>query len=181
MIICVTGKMAAGKNYICSQYEKQGWLSFDADIAVHNAIEEEKSKIIETFEALAIKKNIFIKNSDSSINRKELGKLLFSNKELLKKQENIVYPYVCKKTHEFIELNEGKNIIINATLLFKTPELLSLCDHVVFVKANFFKRLMRARKRDSLSFMQIIKRFYAQRNLFSQYKKTKIKIECLRN
>ena len=31
--------MAAGKNYICSQYEKQGWISIDADKTVHKAIE----------------------------------------------------------------------------------------------------------------------------------------------
>ena len=41
--------MAAGKNYICSQYEKQGWLSIDADKTVHKAIEIATSAIKKAF------------------------------------------------------------------------------------------------------------------------------------
>ena len=32
--ICVTGKMASGKNFVCSELEKMGWTSVDADLGV---------------------------------------------------------------------------------------------------------------------------------------------------
>lgn len=173
--------MAAGKNYICSQYEKQGWLSKDADKDVHKAIELAKSDILTAFEPKAKEMNLQIQNADGTLNRKELGKLLFSSPELLKQQEQIVYPYVISITKDFIEANKDKNIILNATLLFKTPELLSLCDSIIYVKANLIKRILRARKRDHLPFLQIFKRFYSQRNLYKEYKKTGIKIETIKN
>lgn len=181
MIICVTGKMAAGKNYICSQYEKQGWLCRDADKDVHQVIELAKDDILKAFAHKAEKAGLKIQNHDGSINRRELGKLLFSSPELIKQQEEIIYPYITKLTKQFIQENQGKNIVLNATLLFKTPELLSLCDYVVYVKANVFKRFMRARKRDHLPVKQIFKRFYSQRNLFRDYKKTGVNIQIVRN
>ena len=57
-VICVTGKMAAGKNHICSQLEQHGWDSVDADKLVHQAIEIARNKIIDTFEPYAREKKI---------------------------------------------------------------------------------------------------------------------------
>ncbi|MBQ9624262.1 MAG: hypothetical protein IJR39_13140, partial [Treponema sp.] len=37
-IICITGQMAAGKNFICSQLEKEGFVSLDLDKTAHTAI-----------------------------------------------------------------------------------------------------------------------------------------------
>ena len=181
LILCVTGEMAAGKNYICSQYEKQGWLCKDADKDVHQAIELAKNDILAAFGTKAKEMNLKIQNNDGTLNRKELGKLLFTSPELLKKQEQIVYPYVISITKDFIAANKDKNIILNATLLYKTPELLSLCDSIVYVKANLIKRIIRARKRDNLPFLQIFKRFYSQRNLYKEYKKTGIQIKTVKN
>lgn len=181
-IICVTGKMAAGKNYICSQLEQEGWTSLDADIYVHNAIDLAQDKIFETFGPYAEKQNINIKReSDGKVDRRALGKLLFSIPDLLEIQENIVYAVITKQIKDFIEQNQDKKIIINATLLFKTPELMNLCQHILFVDAPFLTRLKRARKRDSLSFTEIFKRFNAQKKLLRCYKKTGVGITVVSN
>lgn len=182
MIIAVTGPMASGKNYICSQYEKQGWKSLDCDQVVHSAIVECRDQIIETFSSEAGKKGIVLTNEDGSINRRELGALVFSDPELLQKQENIVYPFVEKKVQEFIQGNPG-NIIINATVLYKTPELLQLCEKIVFVKANAVKRFFRARRRDKMPVSKILARFKAQKNLLKQYRDAApdIPVEIVRN
>lgn len=169
MIIAVTGPMAAGKNYICSQMEKEGWACVDADILVHQAIELVKDKILAKFIPYAEQQNIKLTNPDGTIDRKALGKLLFAFPELLNIQESLVYPIIIKQIEEFIEANP--KTIINATVLYKTPELLARCQKVIFVTAPFFKRLFRAHKRDGLSYSQILKRFYAQRNLLKEYRK----------
>lgn len=181
MIICVTGKMAAGKNYICRQYENKGWISRDADKDVHYAIELAKQDILKAFSQEAEKQNLSLLTPEGTINRKELGKLLFSKPELLEKQEQIVYPYIIKITKDFIKENQNKDLIINATLLFKTPELLNLCDKVIYVKAPLLKRIIRARKRDHLPYKQIFKRFYSQRNLLKNYRKTGVNITIVKN
>ena len=168
-VIAVTGPMAAGKNYYCSQLEKEGWSCVDVDILVHDAIELVKDKILEKFIPFAEQQHIKLTNPDGTIDRKALGKLLFAYPELLNIQESIVYPIIIKQIEEFIATHP--KAVINATVLYKTPELLAHCQKVIFVTAPFFTRLKRARKRDGLPYTQIFKRFHAQRNLLNEYKK----------
>ena len=178
-IIAVTGPMAAGKNYICSQMEKEGWSTVDADILVHDAIELVKDRILDTFIPYAEQQNIKLKKQDGSIDRRALGQLLFSFPDLLKIQESMVYPIITKWIEDFI--NEHEKTIINATVLYKTPELLSRCEKVIFVTAPFLTRLRRARRRDHLPLAQILRRFHAQRHLLHEYQKTGIPVEIIEN
>lgn len=168
-VVAVVGPMASGKNYICSQMEAQGWSSIDADILVHQAIEQSKDKILEEFSPYASRQNLTLTNTDGTINRRTLGQLLFSFPDLMRIQESIVYPIIIRQIQEFI--NQHPKSIINATVLYKTPELLNQCSKVLFIKAPFLKRLLRARHRDHLPLFQIIKRFNTQRSLLKEYKK----------
>lgn len=167
--IAVVGKMASGKNFICSKLEEFGFKSVDADILVHQAIENSSSKILETFNPFAQQENINLLNSDGTIARRELGKLLFKFPNLMEKQEKIVYPLVKEMMKNFISENEKSNI--NATVLYKIPEFISECDVVFYIKSSFFKRFFRAKKRDNLSCKQIFRRFYSQKDLLKKYKK----------
>ena len=178
-VIAVVGPMAAGKNYICSQMEKDGWASVDADILVHEAIEIAKDRILDTFIPYAEQQNLKLTRIDGTIDRRSLGKLLFAIPELLKIQESIVYPIITKKIDDFI--NEHKKTIINATVLYKTPELLARCEKILFVTAPRLTRLRRARRRDHLSYRRIFRRFHAQRNLLREYKKSGIPLEIIQN
>jgi len=178
-LICVTGQMAAGKNYVCSQLEQAGWASLDADLLVHRAIEIARDRIITEFEPYAKEKKIKINKEDGSIDRRALGELLFSMPSLLKVQESIVYPIITTMIDEFIA--EHPKTIINATVLYKTPELLNRCQSIIFVTAPLFKRVIRARNRDHLPYKQLFKRFFAQRNLLSKYKNANLPIYIVNN
>ncbi len=173
--------MAAGKNFISSQYEKKGWICLDADEQVHHAIKTATPQILKAFEKEAAAENIPLKNPDGTLNRRNLGKLIFPRPELLKKQESIVYPIIIEETKKIIKENEGRNIVLNATVLYKTPKLLEMCDKIIFVKARFFVRLKRAIKRDKMPLRQILSRFWTQRNLFSKYEDAGIPIEIVDN
>ena len=184
-IICITGQMAAGKNYICSQLEKQGFVSLDLDKTAHTAIFLCTPQILSAFGGEAETRGISLLNEDGSLNRRALGQIVFSSPALLAQQESIVYPKIIELTNQFIEENSGKSVILNATVLFKTPELLSKCEKIFFVKANFFKRLFRAKKRDKMPLKQILARFKNQRNLLKEYmcaaEKLNIPVEIVRN
>ena len=183
MIVAVTGPMASGKNYICSQFEKKGWVSIDCDKVVHAAIVECRDQILETFSSDASRMNISLLNEDGSINRRALGAIVFSDPELLRKQENIVYPFVRDKVNAFIEENAEKDVIINATVLYKTPELLNRCEKIFFVKANLFKRFFRARRRDKMPVSKILDRFRSQKDLLKKYRNATsgIPVEIIKN
>ena len=169
--------MASGKNYICSLLEKDGFVSIDLDETAHTAISLCTKEILSAFSSEAQKRGISLTNSAGSLNRRALGEIVFSDKALLARQEAIVYPKIIELTNQFIEENREKSVILNATVLFKTPELLSQCEKILFVTAGFFTRLRRAKKRDGLPLGQILARFKNQKNLLAEYKSAAKKID----
>lgn len=173
--------MASGKNYVCSKYEEKGWISLDADKLVHKAINQAHKQIFTAFSKEANAAGITLKNPDGKLNRQALGKLIFNSPKLLARQESIVYPIIIEETKTFIQTHRDSNIILNATVLYKTPELLSMCEKIIFVTAPFLTRFIRALKRDKLSAKEILKRFRAQKNLLSKYEEFGIPIEIYKN
>lgn len=180
-IICVTGKMASGKNTVCSILEQCGFISLDADKVVHSVIQKATPKILDTFNELATSKGIILTNKDGSLNRKALAELLFEDKNLLKQQEEIIYPFVTEETQNFINNNANKNIILNATVLYKIPQLMEQCDYIFFVKSSALQRFFRVCKRDKIKIKNIIQRFRSQKTLFQEYESTNIPIIKIHN
>lgn len=180
-IICVTGKMASGKNTLCSLLEQNDFLCTDADKVVHKVINDATPKILETFNEYAIQKGITLSNPDGTLNRKNLGELLFQNPTLLKKQEDIIYPLYIEETQKIINSNPSCNIVLNATVLYKTPQLMNQCDFIIFVKSSAIQRFFRVCKRDNIKIKNILQRFYSQKNLYSEYKATNIPIIEIKN
>ena len=180
LILAVTGSMAAGKNYVSNLLEKKGFLAIDADKCVHQAIEEAKNQILEAFLPIAKEKNIQIQNPEGTINRKNLGSILFSDEKLLQKQEAIVHPKVNEIFNRFIDENPEKNIVLNATVLYKTP-VINRCDAIIFVKAPIITRFFRTKRRDNLPSREIFKRFASQFKIFAKYKFLKSDIYSIWN
>lgn len=166
-VIGLTGKMCSGKNVAAEILEKHGFAVIDADKAAHRALEESREKVFEAFSGEAEKQGLKIRNEDGSVNRRELGKLLFSKKELLAVHEGILYPRINKILKEFTEENKHKNVVINAPLLFKS-DAAALCDFVIIIEAPAVQRFFRALKRDRLGVIQILRRFSSQKALFAQ-------------
>lgn len=166
---CVTGQMAAGKNFISSILINTfpSIKCIDLDTTVHKAIELCRDQIIGLFGETVL-------NEDGTINRKKIAGKVFADPELLKKHESILYPKVIQLTEEFISKAHSKNysVILNATVLYKTPQLMNQCDFIMFVTAPESTRLKRAQKRDGLSKEEILSRFHNQADLYEQYQKT---------
>ena len=173
--------MAAGKNTVCKILEKYGFVSIDADALVHSAIKKAEDTIFAAFSKESARAGIDLKNKDGSLNRRALGKLVFQDKKLLERQENIVHPLITQDALSFINKNKDKNIILNATVLYKTKDLISLCERILFVTAPFATRFFRVKKRDNLTPLHILVRFHAQKHLFKKYKKCGVPITKIRN
>lgn len=171
-IIGLTGPMCAGKNRVGELLAIRGYIVLDTDPVAHQALHAVKDAVLLAFTSEAVKQGLCLTNNDGSINRRALGTLLFSDPQLLSRHEGIIYPKIDELINEFIREQATKDscpgIVINAPLLHKSA-VLSRCQLVIFVHANLFLRIFRSRRRDKLPFIQIFRRFYAQRNLFSQY------------
>ena len=180
-VICVAGPMAAGKNAACALLENRGWLCIDADKVGHAAAAAKEAEIIETFTPFAAARGIKLTGDDGHLIRRALGTLLFSDKTLLAIHENIVYPAIESAVRSIIDGADGKNVVINAAVLYKVPPLMQLCRRIIFIDAPLYLRLRRARRRDALRFALILQRFIAQKNMLSSYRKTGIPLTRIQN
>ncbi len=180
LIIALTGPMAAGKNAASDILEKEGFLCFDADTLVHTAVENKKEEIVKTFSKEADMRHIKLLNDDGSVNRRNLGSIVFSDRELLGKQEGIVHPEVDRILNEAIDAHPEQSIVINATVLYKTP-VISRCSFILYITSPLIVRFFRVLRRDSMPFMQIFKRFYAQKHIFAKYRSVNADMYIVRN
>jgi dephospho-CoA kinase len=152
-VLCLTGPIAAGKNAAASILEKRGFAVIDADAVVHRIIEEKQKEIAAAF---------------GTTDRKALGALLFAHPELLKKQEDILYPAVTAELEAFIASHQDVPVALNVTLLYKVP-LIKKVDAVLFVDAPRIVRFFRIKRRNHLKAAEIFARFRAQAKIFSHY------------
>jgi dephospho-CoA kinase len=171
LIIALTGPIAAGKNAAADILSRRGFACIDADVLVHAIIDEQQEKILEAFLPLARERGVEIL-ADGKIDRKALGSILFNNPEALALQERIVHPEVGKKIDEFLAAHTDAPAVINATVLYKTPDFLQRCACILYVDAPKITRFFRVKRRNHLKNRQIIQRIHSQAGIFSQYKKS---------
>lgn len=182
MVLGLAGPMAAGKNLAAEILVQRGWVAVDADLLVHEVIEEKKAEIVAAFSAEAEAGGLSLLKADGTVDRRAIGQIIFGHPELVERQENIVYPGVNKRIDAFLEENRraGRDCLLNATLLYKVPSIHAV-DALLYVDAPVCIRLLRARRRDGLSYARILSRFRSQRNLFSQYRKSAADIKRVWN
>lgn len=181
MILCVTGPMAAGKNVAASILEKKGFAAVDADVLGHRAVKECTEQILCEFSDEAQKRGVSLLSSDGTLNRRVLGSIVFESQELLARQEQIVYPVIRRLLAEFIRENAGKDIAVNATVLYKLPDMQNIIERILYIDAPLPLRFIRAMKRDKTGIIQIYRRFSSQKNLFAKYKNTNTDIRRVWN
>ncbi|WP_010257874.1 dephospho-CoA kinase [Treponema primitia] len=176
-VIGLTGTYCAGKNYIGRLLEERGLPVLDVDKLGHRAIETEREAILKRF-------GEDILGTDGAIDRRLLGEKVFGKGENLAALEGIVHPAANRMTSEWIaaqrDEQEGKPCVINAALLHRSSAFPQL-DCIILVQAPTLTRLLRARKRDGLSFGQILRRFGSQKKFTPQYFEKKADIYIIEN
>jgi len=172
MIIGLTGKYCAGKNYAASLFEKKGLPVLDVDKLGHPVLESEKEAIFSRF-------GEDLKKADGSLNRRLLGQRVFGKQEELAALETIVHPPVNKMTEAWIDSQKG-SCVINAALLHRSSVFNKL-DKIIIITAPFLTRFLRAVKRDKLQFKEILKRFSSQNNFYAQYLSVNAEIHRIGN
>jgi len=161
MLIGLTGKYCAGKNYTAGILEKSGFPVLDVDKLGHKAIEYKKDEIFSRFGAE-------VKNLDGSVNRSLLGEKVFGKKDAITALEAIVHPQADLMTLEWIRSQNGKPCVINAALLHKLS-IFGQFKHIILVDAPLLTRLLRAKRRDRHSWLSIARIIMRQKRFFLQY------------
>jgi dephospho-CoA kinase len=161
MLIGLTGKYCAGKNHAAAILEKRGLPVLDVDKLGHIALEAKKDEIFSRFGSE-------IRNSDGSVNRRLLGEKVFGNKEEITALEAIVHPQADRMTLEWVASQNGKSCVINAALLHRLA-VFGQFHCILLVDAPFLTRLLRAKRRDRLSWSSTLRRLMSQKRFTPQY------------
>ena len=155
-VIGITGGTGAGKSVVSAYLKKRGATIIDADALSREITKEGGIALTEIDKAFpgVIKEGV--------LDRKALGRIVFSDSGKLSVLNEITHKYIKKLTEERIENADGL-IILDAPLLFEAGED-KLCDKVIFVTADEDVRIKRIMARDNLSFEDAKQRIDA-RNL----------------
>ena len=138
------GNIASGKSTVQKLLENQGYRVLDTDKVAHELLTANNSELF-----LEFKKFDVFENGEFS--REKLGKLVFTNKEIKQKLENILHPQIREKIKEFFEQNQNeKYLFVGIPLLFEA-NMTDLFDKIIFIYADDDIRLKRLLLRNGYS------------------------------
>ena len=156
--IAITGKIGTGKTTVSNIIRNLGYQVFESDVEIKKVYKE--SIVIEKLKKEFKDKipNLFYKNG--LVNKRNLGKYVFSKINELKKLERIVYPELNKKKEKFIiSNNKEKLTFFDIPLLFE-KKLHKNYEQIIYTdvdKNEQEKRVLKRRDIDSKKFKNILK------------------------
>ncbi|MBE6146460.1 MAG: dephospho-CoA kinase [Firmicutes bacterium] len=146
MIISIVGLSGSGKSIIAQTLENYSThiIHIDIDKIGHLSHQDPqvKQQLIETFG------NEILTNKE--IDRKKLGRIVFSSKEAMSKLEDITWSFMEKEIDKIIKENKDKIILLDWLLLPRTKYFYK-SDFRILVKAPLEVRMQRAIKRDNIT------------------------------
>lgn len=142
MIIGITGTIGSGKTAVSNLFKKYGFEVINADELYHKLSKPNKliyNKIVKEFGKIII-------NSDKSISRGKLKKIVFQDDKKLKKLNSITHPVIISEMKKLIRKNKNRNIAVDAPLLLES-DARNLVDKIIVVKCGDKTRMDRLLKK----------------------------------
>ena len=165
--IGITGGIATGKSTVTNMLKERGYIVIDADKIAREVMEKGETAYNEVVEFFG--EDILDKNNN--IDRKALGDIIFKDKNLREKLNNIVHPHIYKKIKlKILEYGKKEKIIfLDIPLLIE--ELDSFKEHEIYFDEIWLVyldrkiQLDRLIKRDSINREQALNKINAQMSI----------------
>ena len=136
IILGLTGSIAMGKSTIAAMFEEMDVPVFDADAHVHDLLasnQEVLRQIKKQFTPAQYPK-IY---QGQTIDRSELGRVIFANQAAREKIEHIIHPQIQKRKQAFLSKHEETGhgiVLLDIPLLFGTQSDKE-ATHIIVVSA----------------------------------------------
>ena len=160
-IIGLTGQTGAGKSSVREIFRQKGAAVIDADSVAHDITENNTECIYDIVSHFSC----MVLNEKGAINRKKLGKIVFSDKKELAVLNKIVFPYILDEIEHRTaeEIAKGsENVVIDGATIIESG-CGKFCDVLVSVTADENVRTRRIIRRDGISREEAEKRVSAQK------------------
>lgn len=154
--IGITGGIGSGKSTVCRIFELLGIPVYYADTAAKEIMHtdgELKEKVMSHFGTHIYK--------DGKLDRAELGKLVFNDKEQLNILNSFVHPATIKHSEEWAARQTSPYVLKEAALLFES-ESFHYLDRIIGVFAPQSLRIQRVMKRDNVTREEVVARINKQ-------------------
>lgn len=164
--------MGTGKSAAADAFKRCGAEVIDADILAREVVEpgsEGLAEILKTFGPAAVA-------PDGRLNRKALGRIVFSDVKLRRKLEDILHPRIrakyLERLQQLLTANDPPPLIVYVVPLlfesrFEYPEL----DAIVVVSASRETSIARIMARDGFSRAEAERRYDSQHSIESKVAK----------
>lgn len=148
--IGITGNIASGKSQVEKILDNLGYKVFDSDKIAHEVLDE----ITDLWGY-----DVF---SEGKIDRKKLGALVFSDKSIKEKLENLTHPKIKSKILEIFENNRNEDFVFVSVPLLYEAHFEDLFDRILIIYTDSKTQLKRLIKRNNLSQEDAQKRIDSQ-------------------
>lgn len=148
--IGICGRSGSGKGYVCKLFASYGGLHIDTDAVYHSLLEPKDGEPSECANAIARAFGKRMLKKDGTVDRRRLGKAVFSDREKLDALNALVHPYIINETLKLAEETDAPFALIDAPLLFESG-VDSKCNFTVLVRADDESCARRIVKRDGIS------------------------------
>jgi dephospho-CoA kinase len=152
----VTGGIGSGKTTVCKVFAVLGIPVFSADNEAKKIMESDRD-IIQKINSLA-GKDLY---STGNLDRSELAKLIFNDRELLGNVNSIVHPAVFKSFMEWAHRQPSPYAIMEAAILFESGAS-KLVDKVLTVVTPLEERIERLTRGNKMTRDQVMERIKNQ-------------------
>ena len=146
MLIGICGKSGSGKSSIANQIANKykNVVHLDIDTIAHKSHQDQfvKKELVETYGEEILTNN--------QIDRKKLGKIVFSSREEMEKLKKITWDFMEKEIDKFLFQNKDKIIILDYILLPLT-KYLNMCDIKILLDIPYEIRKERVLARDNIT------------------------------
>lgn len=156
----VTASIACGKSSFIKIANSMGFKSISADKIAHQILDSFSKELIEIFSPFNTDKLNLI--NDHKIDRKNLGKIIFSNPQAKKILEDFTHPKIRIKILEQMQIleQENKPFFIEIPLFFESGAYKNL-GKVILIYTSKELSLKRLMQRDNLNKEEALKRINA--------------------
>ena len=133
-VIGLTGQTGAGKSSVREILRQKGAAVIDADSVAHDITEKNTDCIYD----IVCRFSCLVLNEKGSINRKALGKRVFSDKKELAALNKIIFPYILEAIeHEVLNsiAKGAETVVIDGATIIESG-CGKMCDMLVSVVAD---------------------------------------------
>ena len=160
-IIGLTGGIATGKSQVSSMLSELGAIIIDADIVAREVVQ----KGLPAWQQIKDEFGQEYLLSNGELNRKKLGKLVFTNPDALAKLNSITHPAIKGRIEDRINNLKAQDfkgvVVVDAALLLETGWE-TMLDQVWVVDAPMEQRIERLMIRDNFTRDQALSRINSQ-------------------